>query len=745
MKPEPGQVVLVETARTETLPDSEAQLEIGQWYWVTEEVDSGKERSTPDRWFGCIVHVGSNYALVRGVGHSEERIHFEQFHERCERETEPERILQGNVTRFQTELRRLMSEVQELTMRLGVAPSLELSSASEAQALATVGGGGQLEDYKTALVKAKERQLPVLFEQIRVVSKDLSTWLTASVIPMHAQVAQMKGAMRRIDDRIFTVELYAGLTEQVELIRDGEPAELTEKLRLVQARCYMDEECLAKYETGGMSFAELEDFDAWLTRPENLDRLLPFRRCVVAFRVRRNPKEIPAYGSFVELLSSIEMEKLDKLTFLYIRNGERVYRMSTSLNFGATLFPDMGRSKFEGRLWAKDGGATVVSHNEYLGLCEDYEREQAEHEKKSAAYEQWYDERDAAKERGESCEGERPPWPGHFWGPHPKDSYKPFERSNVYYDDIRDKIHEELSEHNRIALVLQGLLDRSMVFHPHPPWKLWDPDGFQAAVELVYDESRALVAGDMPDFEAYRARLNASLKVGSLTIGQEEQWERKEAAKLAQREGRNYIPERYRPYNNPGPGELARVTAFRRRSQRCEYAWNRSLLRRDGEDVQRRCTLECSTKHLLNVDAYTPGDFRIFFADPRTRSQYLKWAPLLLTAEEYYAGNRKAREAPAAVPKKEPDPDAQRAYQRRKLRKQLEGKAVRLKREVTTRGGDVYAADTIWRVYSTRYGELRLQRIGSDGVELEPAQYLTMKDHYSLRVDPEVPAAPEET
>jgi len=43
---------------------------------------------------------------------------------------------------------------------------------------------------------------------------------------------------------------------------------------------------------------------------------------------------------------------------------------------------------------------------------------------------------------------------------------------------------------------------------------------------------------------------------------------------------------------------------------------------------------------LLNVSAYTPGDFHQFFDDPRTRAQYLKWAPLLLEAEEYKAGNR---------------------------------------------------------------------------------------------------------
>lgn len=39
---------------------------------------------------------------------------------------------------------------------------------------------------------------------------------------------------------------------------------------------------------------------------------------------------------------------------------------------------------------------------------------------------------------------------------------------------------------------------------------------------------------------------------------------------------------------------------------------------------------------LLNVSGYKPGDYLQFFRDHRTRQEYLKWAFLLLTAEDYY-------------------------------------------------------------------------------------------------------------
>ena len=41
---------------------------------------------------------------------------------------------------------------------------------------------------------------------------------------------------------------------------------------------------------------------------------------------------------------------------------------------------------------------------------------------------------------------------------------------------------------------------------------------------------------------------------------------------------------------------------------------------------------------------YKPGDFKIFFNDPRTRADYVKWAPFLLAAEDYHAGKRKVNE-----------------------------------------------------------------------------------------------------
>lgn len=61
-------------------------------------------------------------------------------------------------------------------------------------------------------------------------------------------------------------------------------------------------------------------------------------------------------------------------------------------------------------------------------------------------------------------------------------------------------------------------------------------------------------------------------------------------------------------------------------------------------DYQVKTGWTCPLDELFNVTAYTPGDFHLFFDDPRTRAEYMQWAPFLLSAEDYHAGKVKVRE-----------------------------------------------------------------------------------------------------
>lgn len=701
--PEPGQ----KAEEIPIGPDPDAPA-VGKWYWIKDE--EPMEDSHPH--LACVVSLGSNYAMVHAAGDRAwtQRIHFDHFWARCTPERSPERIIAGEVQSRQSKVIGLMRQVHEITARLAITPGLALASGSETQALALRGNDQPVDQYKAALVKAKDVELPELFKEIESTNASLARWMKASVIPLKAQADALHPAIDKIKDRIFSVELYAGLVEEVEQVRKGEPAPLETKIQLLQRRCYMDEECLAEYQTGGMEIKGLRGFDRWLAKKANLERVMPFPRCVVAFQVRRNEKE-REWRNMREFFQIIDEAKLDKLTFLYIRNGEQLFRLSTEINFGYQLFPDMTEDQLGGKIYARCGSSGVEKiitegrWQEMVAEEEKEDRENAEKRKKAKKDDHWRFQRHSF---------------------HDSTSYQEFSPKNVYHDDILKHVQDEMNRHNRLVLVLQGLLDRSPVLHPHPPWSLWNPDSFKMALELVYDDSRALTPGDAPDFEAYRAKCNESLKAGSVTVGQEVAWERAEARKENDRldndhrtRRSDYRHTRYRPHGNPGPGTLARVNLCQLKADKLVYAWNRErqAARNFDDDGPKevRCTFACKTSRVLNVDAYKPGDFKIFFGDPRTRADYLKWAPLLLEAEEYHAGNRDVKPVPPAPAPKEPSWEGQRRYAMRKRRKELMGKAVRLVRNVTMKNKTVYKEGSLWRVIGGQGSQIEVSGVNEDG------------------------------
>lgn len=777
----PAEIVpVVEPAgtRAEQMPPREdpSAPKPGRWFWVIEEQDDGPReykmeiiggddlelddvseedeepepedpnpaalstKTEPSRWFGCVTHIGSNYVELKGPFGKTIRVHEDEFDRTCLFEPDPDRVIQENAAKQQVEIRELMAKVTEITARLAITNGPALPAGSEAGALA-VYSGKTMDGYKSALVLAKEKTLPALFSEIKNANARLGRWLSAPIIPMQAEAEAMEPAIEKIKDRIFSVELYAGLVEQVEQIVDGEPAGATEKVHLFQRRHYMDEECLAHYECGGMDFKNLGEFNRWLAKPVNLNRILPFDRCIAAFQVRRNRKhrEMVNLSDYFKIRDE---EKLDELTFLYIRNGEQLFVLRTKIEFGRKLFPDIGKQKLDGKLYAKvysDGDVSdVITENEWLGMREDEARQERQMKEMRAHVKTLKGEEKRQYE-----------WKIPSYVDHKSKNYEPFNRENVYYDDILKWIQDEMAKHNRLVLVLQGLLDRSPVLHPHPQWKLWTAGGFTQALELVYDDSRALVAGELPSFKTFRDRLNAQLKPGDITVGQEDAWEIYEAAKESERRDRSwrysrehYRPSRVRPPGNPGPGLLAKVVRVSHKTGTVTYQWTRER-QGSGDGGEIGVTWTTKMKNVFNVSAYRTGDFLQFFNDPRTRADYLQWAPFLLEAEEYYAGNRKVRE-PVKAPARQRTGDGSYEYHQRKRRLALVGKAVRLTRDVTRRDGTVYKKGSLFRVTYHERGNFTIQGCLKDGTPEKPDEhdkrrYVSNMAMYELEVDPTIP------
>lgn len=702
----------------EEIPSSDEGLQIGQWYWYTTEIEYVVERHecTMDEWkkgrrYGdnpprrtiareeevltCLTDLGSNYAELSGRGkHDPWRVHFDEFAARTRRELDPQSVLDAGRLAAQQRLNMLLDEAKEITRRLGLADSVALGPATDA-ALATVSASDEPGRYKAELKKAKDTTLPQIFKAIDEASKDLTSWLTATTLSLRAQAEQGREVIEAIEDRIFTVELYAGMTERVEKIRDGAAAAYHEKIHLLQGLRYMDEECLAQYEAGGMDFKDQAAFDKWLCRADNLQRLLPYPRTVCAFRVRRHGKD---YSDEISLdpwicFAAAAWSALNKKTFLYIRNGKQVYRLATDVEFGERLFPNGSQQVLaNAAIWivphGRRGHQEILSDPDYQALKakelrryeeqqraykqfeKDRKRLEAEHgraeknrERAIRRREQRYQEavqvheqagkiwtsKDKRKWIQANPEPPRPDPVRYVMQPHAffeHTRYRRLDPQDVAYDDLMRQINAAVKQYNKIAVVLQGLLDRSPIFHPHPGWKIFTPEGMSMAVELSYDTDRAISAGDAPDFEAYRARLNAQIQIGDITIGQASAWYDQAKKSHADRYGsRSYFDR----YGNDGPGRFAAVCGLSRDRKIAKFTWKRERKREVSWRQRMRGTVSNElTSHfsieiakLFNVSAYTPGDFHQFFDDPRTRTDYLKWAPLLLPAENWHAEQSK--------------------------------------------------------------------------------------------------------
>lgn len=629
-------------------------VEVGQWYWVKSERRKDGEDEEFE-WLGCVMRIGSNHVKLespstQATGGYSTRVHFDDFWEILRHEPNAEAVIQGEIAHYQQLANQHLAEVKAITARLGVSgqPSLpDKAGKSSGGALVALSGQRDIKQYERALVLAKEKQLPELFKAIEHANKELTRWMTANTLPLQASVGGMKGVIEDISDRIFNVSLYAGLTEEVVSCCDGAPAAYHEKLHVMQRRLYMDEECLMGYRHGGMDFRSISEFDDWISQPENRDRIMPFPRTLVALRVRRNTKEREWDGRFASAFINITLAESDKFTFLYLRNGERVSRLSCDLEFGELIFPD--RTSFdpsEPMMVKMFGGSIekIIPRREYEAMLEEHLREEA-------LAKQWEAEN---PEDTWDREKKGPRW---MANPYRHSSFRdhdwrPFDPSNVYFDECAKKIADEIKQYNRIALIIQGLFDRSEVFHPHPPVKTWTQDGFAAAIELVHDGACVLYDGPKPDFEAYRAECNASLNADSVVIGQERAWLVREAEKENRRLDRDWRVRtdrrhvHFRPYGDDGPGYVAKMAQWKPRARQAVFAWLRK--RRSGnyycDESPVREAITVTADELFNVSAYKPGDFKRFFRDPRTRAEYLKWAPMLLAAEEYHAGNEKAQE-----------------------------------------------------------------------------------------------------
>ena len=135
------------------------------------------------------------------------------------------------------------------------------------------------------------------------------------------QLAVIQKQMKRIGRVIGMIELYAGISEELVCLKEGVKAPDDAPIHVRQMTLYMDEE-YGDYHNDGLDINKIHVFDEWLVS-EAYKELLPNDKCVVSFRPRRYKKE------YHDARLTAEMERLNRMCFIYMRNGENTYCVQT--------------------------------------------------------------------------------------------------------------------------------------------------------------------------------------------------------------------------------------------------------------------------------------------------------------------------------------------------------------------------------------------------------------------------------
>ena len=192
------------------------------------------------------------------------------------------------------------------------------------------------------------------------VADEMHRQLSVKIEKMNKMVAGMRRQIERLDYVIQTIETYAGIKEDVRVIRQGLPADGSFPVVIRQAVIYLDEE-MALLDPE-FDWQKLGSFNDWLVQDDNYKKLLPDVKSIVAIKPRRRDKVYTSGRTAGERYYNWVMNEPNHQTMFLIRNGENLYRLdSEHIVLEDRMFPNadefhqiLQKEAEEEKRWGKD-------------------------------------------------------------------------------------------------------------------------------------------------------------------------------------------------------------------------------------------------------------------------------------------------------------------------------------------------------------------------------------------------------
>lgn len=223
-----------------------------------------------------------------------------------------------------------------------------------------------------------------------------------------------------------------------------------------------------------------------------------------------------------------------------------------------------------------------------------------------------------------------------FYSDEPEGAIKPGTRE---YNEAMEQSDDRSRHYLRIGLILQGLIDRTEIFHPlHPAGVnfLVDPTTNRDAekIRVILDGEGGLQSG-LETFEEWRKNTNAQLRVGMQIVGAFNTSEFRHADRP------NGYKNRYsvRIYPNGAEAPPAGVPLllekgqdgyeFKVRYPRNEEIWDNSRFETRKPKLKAWCHISATDEFILAYDLINAALMERFLSDRRSRRQYKELWPLM--------------------------------------------------------------------------------------------------------------------
>lgn len=183
---------------------------------------------------------------------------------------------------------------------------------------------------------AAQKQMTSAKAELQRQRAELEAEFRRRTTELDAVMAPLKAELAKVEEVSWTIDLYLGRDEQVDLLIDGDPAPANEPLVIRQMVLAADEESILHADQGGLDFRQMGDFVEWVVADRaNLDRILPDTKGVVVVVPSRQVRD---YGD--GMVNTIAHEH-NKQAYWFIRNGDRLHLLVTDPNLivGSRLLP----------------------------------------------------------------------------------------------------------------------------------------------------------------------------------------------------------------------------------------------------------------------------------------------------------------------------------------------------------------------------------------------------------------------